>query len=141
MAGINGKKVLIAGAASGVAMVVVDMLTNGLLLSSYWDAAMARLSLPPFSEGGLGDLAVLLATDIVYGILIAFLYAAIRPRFGPGVRTALIASVLVWLPGLLLMVGMSSMGMFEWSFILLGGVASLVVALVGGYIAGWLYSE
>ncbi len=141
MAGINGKKVLVAGAASGVAMVVVDMLTNGLLLSSYWDAAMTRLNLPPFSEGGFGGLAALLLTDIVYGILVAFLYAAIRPRFGPGVRTALIAGVLVWLPGLPLSVGLAGLGVFGWSFVAMAGVASLVIALVGGYIAGRLYTE
>lgn len=141
MAGINGKKVLIAGVAAGVAMVAMDMLITGTLLADRWNAAMARLNLPPFTEGGLDDLAVFVGTYVVLGIALAFTYAAIRPRFGAGVRTALIAGAVLWLAGLPIVAGMATLGVLEWSLVAISAVPSLIISLAGAYIAGWLYTE
>ncbi len=122
-------------------MVIADMVVVGGFFAAYWDAALARLGLPPFTEGSAGDLLFLIGTDVGMGILIAFVYAAIRPRFGAGVRTALIASAVVWLPGLAIFVGLASMAVFEWPMVGAMAVPSLLVSLVGGYVAGWRYSE
>lgn len=141
MAGINGKKVLIAGVAAGVAMVAMDMLITGTLLADRWNAAMDRLGLPPFTEGGLDDLAVFVATYVLLGIAMAFTYAAIRPRFGAGARTALIAGAILWVAGLPIVVGMATMQVLEWSLVAISIVPSLIVNLAGAYVAGWLYTE
>lgn len=141
MAGINGKKVLIGGVAAGIVMVALDMLITGTLLADRWNAAMDRLGLPPFTEGGLGDLGVFVGTYVLMGITMAFTYAAMRPRFGAGVRTALIAGAVLWVSGVPIMTGMASMGVFEWSLIGISMVPSIIVMLVGAYVAGWLYSE
>lgn len=141
MAGINGKKVLIGGVAAGIVMVALDMLITGTLLADRWNAAMDRLGLPPFTEGGLGDLGVFVGSYVLMGIALAFTYAAMRPRFGAGVRTALIAGAVLWVAGVPIMVGMASMGVFEWSLIGISMVPSIIVTLAGAYVAGWLYSE
>ncbi len=141
MGGINGKKVLIAGVAAGVVMVALDMLISGTLFADRWNEAMERLGLPPFTEGGFGDLVIFAGTYVIYGIAMAFTYAAIRPRFGAGVRTALIAGAVLWLAAVPIIVGMATLGVLEWSLVIAASVASLVVALVGGYVAGWLYTE
>jgi len=140
VAGINGKKVLIAGVAAGVAMVALDMLITGTLLADRGNAAMARLGLPPFTEGGLDDLAVFVGTYVILGIALAFTYAAIRPRFGAGVRTALIAGVMLWVPGLPIITGMAAMGVLEWSLVAVSVVPSIIVSPAGPYVAGWLYT-
>jgi hypothetical protein len=35
--------------------------------------------------------------DFIYGIVLVYLYAAIRPRFGAGPSTAVQAGILMWL--------------------------------------------
>jgi hypothetical protein len=141
MAGINTNKVLVGGVAAGVVMVVLDMLVTGGLLADRWNAAMERLGLPPFTEGGLDELVVFLLSYVVLGIALAFGYAAMRPRFGAGARTALIAGGIFWLATVPTIVGLTSMGVFEWSLIAGALVASLIVTVIGAYVAGWLYSE
>lgn len=141
MAGINGKKVLIAGVAAGVLMVALDMLITGTLLADRWNAAMDRLGLPPFTEGGLDDLAVFVGTYVILGLAMAFTYAAIRPRFGAGARTALITGAILWVVGLPIIVGLATMEVFEWSLVAINTVPSLIVYLAGAYVAGWLYAE
>jgi len=43
--------------------------------------------------------------------------------------------------GVPIMAGMASMGVFEWSLIGVSMVPSVIVTLVGAYVAGWLYRE
>lgn len=138
---INMRKVLSAGALAGLAMLPVDMLLNGGLLSDRWDEAMARLNLPPFSEGGWISFVLLVALELMMGWLLAFTYAAFRSRFGPGPRTALLVGLVIWLPGLSIFVSLAMMGIFTWSMIGVSMLPSLAVALVGAYVAGRFYSE
>ncbi|MCC7020042.1 MAG: hypothetical protein IT332_09830 [Ardenticatenales bacterium] len=67
--------------------------------------------------------------------------AAIRPPLGAGVRTALIAGAILWLAGLPIIIGLATMGVFEWSLVAVSAVPSLIVNLAGAYVAGWLYTE
>src|SRR5437667_4515115 len=47
--------------------------------------AIARIAIGVFVIGGF-----------VLGVLLVWLYAAIRPRFGPGPKTSLIAGLVLW---------------------------------------------
>lgn len=138
---INMRKVLSAGALAGLAMLVADIGLNGFLLSDQWDAAMARLGQPPFTEGSTIGTVLFLAAELLMGWLLAFTYAAIRPRLGAGVRTAMTAGLMMWLPGTAIFLGLAGMGVFTWAFIGVSMLPSLAVALVGAYVAGRFYSE
>ena len=54
------------------------------------------LPLTPFRDATLLLRAVIVITGFVEGIATVCLYAAIRPRFGPGPSTAAIAGTSVW---------------------------------------------
>lgn len=139
MAGINGKKVVIAGLAAGLFMNVVDIGSNGFLLQAQWTAAMERLGLG--TDMTTVGLVSLIAVDFLLGILLAFLYAAIRPRFGAGPRTGLIAGMIVWVEALLIYVTLSGTGVYTWSLVAVSMAFSLIAVLGGGYVAARLYSE
>ena len=58
-----------------------------------------------------GMMVMFLAWGFFYGVIAVWVYAAIRPRFGPGPRTALRAGLVVWLVGYLApTAGYSAMG-------------------------------
>jgi hypothetical protein len=79
--------------------------------------------------------------DLVIGMLLAYTYAAMRPRFGAGAKTAIITALIFWIFGSVitsnfLLMGMMSTGLW-WSF----GMAYLVCLIITALVAGALYSE
>jgi len=81
--------------------------------------------------------------ELVLGICIAWLYAAVRPRLGAGPRTAIIAGLVGWLLSYAFI-------WFEWVdrwpaeirwSIGLVTLYRLVGCVVGGWLAGWIYRE
>jgi hypothetical protein len=79
--------------------------------------------------------------DVVLGIVLVWLYAAIRPRFGPGPRTAFCAAVFVWIISMIayygyMQIGMMSSGLW-WEF----GLAGLVTLTIAAMIGGRFYKE
>ncbi|GAC1410404.1 MAG: hypothetical protein NVSMB53_04360 [Gemmatimonadaceae bacterium] len=79
--------------------------------------------------------------DFVLGLALVWTYAAIRPRFGPGIRTAAYSALLFWLLALIFTAGYKQMGILSselwWTFSFIGLVNFLIAAWVGAR----LYSE
>ncbi len=87
-------RVIVAGLLAGLVMNIGEYVLNGIVLKEKWDAAMADLGLPTMGGSSIGVIVVL---TFVTGIALVWLYAAIRPRFGPGPKAALIAGLFGWL--------------------------------------------
>jgi hypothetical protein len=79
--------------------------------------------------------------DLVLGFALIWTYAAFRPRYGAGARTATYASVLFWLIALIFTAGYRQMGIMSaglwWAFAFIG----LVNFLIAGWAGAALYSE
>ena len=72
---------------------------DGVILAPQWTAAMRALGKGDFSTNQILAFNVI---GLAYGIFAIWLYAAIRPRYGAGPRTALCAGLAVWIAGVLL---------------------------------------
>ncbi len=94
MGKINLSRVILGGIVAGIVIDIFEGVLNALVLDKQWADVMA----------GLGKVAVLSTKQLVafnvlglaVGILTVWLYAAIRPRFGAGPRTAICAGLVVW---------------------------------------------
>jgi hypothetical protein len=83
-----------------------------------------------------------LALGLVLSIFTIWFYAAIRPRYGPGPRTAAIVGFAVWL-------SVSLMPTLAWGWqlqfparmVALDAVAALVAIVVATLAGAWLYKE
>lgn len=91
MGRINLKGVLLAGLIAGLVLNVFDFLMYGVVLAADMEAAMQAIG--KTMEGQPIWLYVVL--DFLFGIWTVWLYAMIRPRYGPGPRTAVIAGLFV----------------------------------------------
>ena len=79
---------------------------------------------------------------IVVGLTLVFFYAAARPRFGPGPRTAIIVAVALWIGGYVLsLLGYQLMGLFPPRLLVLWGGIGLVEMILAGLVGGRLYRE
>ena len=141
---INRRKLLVAGLAAGIVLNIIDFLSNGVILSARMQADANAF------KPGLGDemaamggaqIAVYVFFDLIVGFLLAWTYAAIRPRFGPGARTALYVGLLFFVFGLILTFGYKELGVMSSSLWWMYTGIWFVNLLIASAVAGWVYSE
>ena len=93
MNNINFGRVLLGGLVAGVILNVGEWLLNGMVLHKEMEEFFKRCGFP---QPGTNFLVIAVAITFVLGIVIVLGYAAIRPRFGPGPKTAIIAALFAW---------------------------------------------
>jgi hypothetical protein len=137
---INWTRVILGGLLAGLIVNVCEYIVNSLILGSEWAAAMKALNKSPAM--GIGPTAAFWLWGFLIGIYALSLYAAIRPRFGPGPKTAVIAGIGVWVPAsLLAMIAPAALHLFGCRLIAIGVVLGLVEIVVGTVVGAWLYKE
>jgi hypothetical protein len=134
MGKINLGRVILGGIIAGIVADVLGFLVDGVLLASRWSNGMKRLG-----QGDLSTNQLILFNllGIVCGIALIWIYAAIRPRFGAGVKTAIYAGLAVWVVGMLIpnLSFMWVSGLFGrhlTAYTTLGGLVEIVVAAIAG---------
>jgi hypothetical protein len=139
---INTRKVVVGGLVGGVVLAVLDLVANGLLFADQNTAALNALN-PDLAANtqGAAMAVVFVILDLLFGILLVWTYAAMRPRFGPGVKTAALAGLQVWAVAFLMYLGMTFMGMWTWGYMITGALVFLVCMLIAAFIGGMLYKE
>ncbi len=139
---INTSKVVVGGLAAGLVMNVSGFLVQGMLLGPRMMAEMAAAvpTLAGMEESG-AVIAARVATQFVVGLLLVWLYAAMRPRFGPGMKTAGLAALVIWLCGFLFYLDWLYMGMMTPATYAMVSVAMLVTLMIAGWVGGMLYKE
>ncbi len=137
---INWTRVILGGLLAGLIVNLCESLVNGLILRDTWAAAMQALNKSP--EMGIGPMAAFWLYGFLFGIYALWLYATIRPRFGPGPRTAVIAGIAVWVPASLLSsIPGAALHLFRYRLIAAGVVLGLVETVIGTLAGAWLYKE
>lgn len=140
--GINTKRVLLGGLAAAVVLNLIDYITYDVILSARMTAAADAFKPGLASVMMSGDAVVVyVITDIVFGLLLVWTYAAIRPRFGPGIGTAVTTAVVFWLFGSFinasaLLNGMMSMGLW-WTT----DIISLLNFVIATGVGASIYKE
>ena len=140
MGKINWGKVVVGGLLAGVVLNIIDWLTYGVWLKADMAAAMQAMGKDPAVMSSAVPLWVVL--DFVYGIGILWVYAAIRPRFGAGPKTAVIAGVAVWFfVSLLHALGEAPMGLFPQKLYTIPTIVTLIEYAVATTVGAYVYTE
>ena len=84
---------MLVGVAAGFVINVGEWLVNGVLMAEEMEEAAAQMGIEPATGSDIGLFVVM---GFVLGIVLVWLYAAIRPRYGPGAKTAILAGLLGW---------------------------------------------
>ena len=93
MGKINFGRALLGGIVAGLILNIGEWLLNGVILHDQMQEFFKRCG---FAQPGTNFLVVAVAITFVLGIVIVLGYAAIRPRFGAGPKTAIIAALFAW---------------------------------------------
>jgi hypothetical protein len=132
---MNGMRIIGAGLVAGLVMNIGEFAIEPLM-GPQMEKFFGRLGLPVPGEPAMLGLAVMV---LALGITTVWLYAAVTPRFGAGIATAVIAGAVVWLlscllPNVVLLV----FGVFDaklfWFASLWPFVETIAAAIVGAKV-------
>ena len=95
-----------------------------------------------FAQPGGNFIAVAVAITFVLGIVIILGYAAIRPRFGAGPKTAIITALFAWFGVYVYqnVIGLG-LGMVPAKLVMIALAWGLVEYIVATVVGAWLYKE
>jgi len=139
MGKINVGRVLLGGLLAGAVLNIGEFVLNGLLLAETMAEDFRRLNLP---DPGGSFIAKAVVITFLLGIAIVYLYAAIRPRFGAGVKAAVCAGLIAWF-FVYLYAGYiyEAMGIVSAKSFLIGLVWGILEYSLGAIAGAWLYKE
>lgn len=136
---INLGRVFAGGLLAGLVINISETILNVAVIASQMEAVLQARNLPPIETREIFSFVVM-----VFGLGIAttWLYAAIRPRFGPGVVTAVLAGTVVWFFAYLYP-GMANavMQMYPGDVTVITLVWGFVEVVLGAIAGAWVYRE
>jgi hypothetical protein len=140
MGKINVGRVILGGLIAGIVSDVLGYLVDGVLLAQRWSDGMGALAHPDLSPNQWIWFNLL---GLAAGIVLIWIYAAIRPRFGAGPLTAIYASLAVWIVGILIpnVSFMVVAGLFSKHLALYTTSGALIETLAGALAGAALYKE
>lgn len=140
MGKINWGRVILGGLLAGVVANVLGFAAWYLFLRSQWTPAMEELGRPIQETVATNIFYIVLY--LVSGILVVWLYAAIRPRYGPGPKTAVCAGFAFWLiGGLIPIIAWGAFLQFPTGLLATDAVVALVIWVVATVVGAWPYKE
>ena len=139
MGRINLARVLVGGFIAGLIINASEFVLNVMVIEDQMNAAMAALNQPPIAPSMIIWFVLF---SFGFGFILVWTYAAIRPRLGAGLTTAICAATLCWglaclYPNLFFYV----MNLFPRNMIVLTTMWQLVETVVAGIAGAWAYTE
>jgi len=141
MGKINIGRVILGGLVAGIVGDLLGFLVDGVLLAPQWADGMKVLI--GHSDYSTKQLIGYNLLGLAGGIALIWIYAAIRPRFGAGVKTAVLAGLAVWFVGVLIpnLSFMWVSHLFLHSLTELTTLAGLVEMVVAAIAGAAVYQE
>lgn len=139
MKNINFGRVILGGLVAGLVLNIGEFLLNEVVFGAEMRAFFERLQLPV--PGG-SFIAMAVGITFLLGIVMVWLYAMIRPRFGAGPKTAIIAALVLWFC-VYFYCGILNSTLFGLpaTNVIIGMVWGLVEYALAAIAGAWLYKE
>jgi hypothetical protein len=131
--GINWRSVLTCGTAAGLAW---SLLTLPILIQ-FGGEIVDAVPRPLVTVGRLGSFTL----NVIAGIWAMWLYAAIRPLYGPGPKAAAIAGFSWWLIATINTWQWKEIGLLRFDGLVGLIAASLPILIVVTTFGAWLYQD
>ena len=139
MSGINLSRVVVGGLVAGVVANALDFAINTYLMADEMADMTQRLNLNMAAVEA--STTTWIIVDFIWGLLLVFAYAAMRPRFGAGPRTAVISGLTLWLGVTAVFAGLMAMGLYTQQAYIKASALSIVSTLIPSLVGGYLYKE
>ncbi len=139
---IHLARVVVGGLLAGSIRLIGGGLTRSLVLAPLFDQEIRQHhpALIPAMETASAKLG-LVVLNLLMGITMIYMYAAMRPRFTTRFATVLSAALPAWLLATLNWFVTAYMRLFSWRHVVIESVLTLATVLVAVYAGARIYSE
>ena len=135
---INIKSVFISGIVAGV-IISISAITMVLVVGNEMDIVLANRGLPPLSNAAMAYFCFI---SFIFGIALMLLYAILKPRFDSKIKTAIVASVAIWILAYLINnISLIVYGFMPIRLAVIGSIWGLMELLLASIISLRLYKE
>jgi hypothetical protein len=138
---INYGRVLLGALVGGVVANICDFVINGIIMLEDGQRMAQRLNLDRDVLASPTVMVSWIAIDFIYAFLIVWTYAAIRPRLGPGPKTAACAGLVIVAAVTVVLFGFMQMGVFTPDSFMKNAALSTLTAVLTGVAGGYVYKE
>jgi len=139
----NWKRVFLGGLVAGVVLPILELASMPLFMPQWVSVMQSLLEHPIPTEYSVGDIVFGVVFSVILGIVIIWLYAAIRPRLGAGPKTAVIAGLFVWFLSALndIAYSLSVFHLFPLKAVLIRSFSIIVPFILAALAGAWVYKE
>ena len=135
---MNYSRILLGGLLAGLVINVSEFVLNGVILMEAMEDELAMMD-AAFAPWAMPFYVVM---AFLWGIAMVWLYAAIRPRFGLGWRTALVVGLFFWIfVSVLPTLANMAMGITLDGLVGIGLLWTFVELPAAAVVGSWLYRE
>jgi hypothetical protein len=138
MGTMNLGRIVLGGLVAGLVINVGEYVFNTFLYAEQNADMLAKLGLPDINVHMIFALVLLM---FVLGLVLIWLYAAIRARFGSGIKTALYAGAAIWVVIMIMNVQLAIIGIGAPGELVVPGIWSLFEIAIAAIVGAWLYQE
>lgn len=141
MGRINVGKVIVGGVVAGIVMNAIDFVINSMVMSTAFEAVNSARNIAPEIAMASNTIGIMVALDFLLALTLVFTYAAIRPRFGAGPRSAVIAALVIAAASNITAGYFAASGFFPWGLWAKAGALATGNYLIAALVGGALYKE
>lgn len=130
------------GLAAGIVIIIINIIAQSLLgdrikyeMNAWMLGAADKINL------SIGAIVVGIVMKLIIGIILVWLYAAIYPRFGSGLRTALYVAASVWILGAIFFSDFPLIGMISVLSYTALEVMQFLSLFVAMFVGAWIYTK
>jgi hypothetical protein len=136
---MNYGRVVLGGLLTGLILNIGEFLLNEKVLGAQMKAFFTGHN---FQDPGTNFIIVAVVMTFLLGIVAVWLYSLIRPRLGPGVKTAIVAAVILWF-AVYLYTGVINMLLFgiPMNMMIIAFIWGLVEYIIATIAGAWVYTE
>jgi hypothetical protein len=142
MTNINVTRIAMGGAVAAVIIFAITGIVNGGILSSELEKWVQEMGSLVHPAGRSISMCLWALMCLVLGIVGVWIYAGIRPRFGAGPKTALLAGLMLWIVcKFAVALDFIALGLLPGRIV--GGqlIGGFVAILIGVFFGARLYRE
>jgi len=140
MGKLNWQRIILGGLLAGVIIDAFEWVTNGVIFASDWADVMKTLN--SSTNFSVKQIMALNVWGFLTGIAMVWLYAAIRPRFGAGPKTAVLAGAAMWFMNYALGGAFPVVShLYPVDLAAVTTMIGLVEAVAAALAGAWLYKE
>jgi hypothetical protein len=141
MGQINWTRVVIGGIVAAVILFIAGFIIHGLILGPDWTAWQNAGHMPLALPHGTA-VVIWIIVSLINGLTGVWIYASIRPRYGAGAKTALIAGLMIWLVGgLIAALAGYALGNVPHRVVAIAGIGDLIADLIAIVAGAYFYKE